>query len=106
MTQLHWALLDAKSADVIELEIQSIDKGVVRTLEIPLLGLDQSDEDGGLEKARTERYAGWSTPKAQAMLNAAHFTPTGGRPVSHAHAILLARPLLCSTAYANIRLVP
>ena len=50
MTQLHWALLDAKSADVIELEIQSIDKGIVRTLEIPLLGLDQSDEDGGLEK--------------------------------------------------------
>ena len=43
-------MLDAKSADVIELEIQSIDKGVVRTLEIPLLGLDQSDEDGGLEK--------------------------------------------------------
>jgi len=25
-------------------------------------------EDGGLEKARSERYAGWSTPKAQAML--------------------------------------
>ncbi len=24
--------------------------------------------DGGLEKARAERYAGWSTPKAQAML--------------------------------------
>ncbi|MGV8985299.1 MAG: xylose isomerase [Cypionkella sp.] len=25
-------------------------------------------EDGGLEKARAERYAGWQTPKAQAML--------------------------------------
>jgi len=25
-------------------------------------------EDGGLEKARSERYAGWSKPKAQAML--------------------------------------
>ncbi len=25
-------------------------------------------EDGGLEKARSERYAGWQSPKAQAML--------------------------------------
>jgi xylose isomerase len=26
-------------------------------------------EDGGLEEALKERYAGWETPKAQQMLN-------------------------------------
>ena len=64
MAQLHWTLLDVKSSEALELEIQSSDKGTLRTLEIPLGGLNLSDENDGLEKL------GIAGPQVKALVRA------------------------------------
>jgi len=50
MTQLHWALLGSNSSDALELEVQSLDQGSIKSLQIPMQPLSPGDEDRGLEK--------------------------------------------------------
>jgi regulator of sigma E protease len=64
LSQLHWALLDAQSSTSLELEIQSAAKGIIRTIEIPLVSLTTLEADGDFEKL------GISGPQMKAMIRA------------------------------------